>query len=84
MNRLLEKQAALDAELFYEILIGEMAASNGALMDAQALEMEAARTSGSEQLYKCNPAGAAVAIRGEGAGKCPGMAGSGPAIDRSQ
>lgn len=47
-----EKQAALDAELFYEILIGEMAASNGALMDAQALMMEAARTSGSEQLYK--------------------------------
>ncbi|MEG0677545.1 MAG: tetratricopeptide repeat protein [Comamonas sp.] len=45
-------QAALNAELFYEILVGEMAASQGALGDAQALMMEAARTSGSEQLYR--------------------------------
>lgn len=44
--------AALNAELFYEILVGEMAASQGALADAQALMMEAARTSGSEQLYR--------------------------------
>ena len=47
-----DERAALDAELFYEILIGELAASNGALTDAQAMMMEAARTSGSEQLYK--------------------------------
>ncbi|MEG0558292.1 MAG: hypothetical protein RR574_17765, partial [Comamonas sp.] len=45
-------RAALNAELFYEILVGEMAASQGALGDAQALMMEAARTSGSEQLYR--------------------------------
>ncbi|MBV8250405.1 MAG: tetratricopeptide repeat protein [Comamonas sp.] len=46
------EQAALSAELFYEILVGEMAAREGALADAQALMMEAARTSNSEQLYR--------------------------------
>ncbi len=47
-----EERAALNAELFYEILVGEIAASEGALGDAQAMMMEAARTSGSEQLYR--------------------------------
>jgi tetratricopeptide (TPR) repeat protein len=47
-----EAQAALSAELFYEILVGEMAASEGALTDAQAMMMEAARTSGDEKLYR--------------------------------
>lgn len=46
------EHAALNAELFYEILVGEMAAGQGALGDAQALMMEAARTSGSEQIYR--------------------------------
>ena len=45
-------QAALSAELFYEILLGEMAARDGALVDAQALMMEAARSSNSEKLYR--------------------------------
>jgi tetratricopeptide (TPR) repeat protein len=47
-----DERAALNAELFYEILVGEIAASEGALGDAQAMMMEAARTSGSEQLYR--------------------------------
>lgn len=47
-----DEQAQLDAELFYEILVGEMAAGGGDLTDAQALMMEAARTSNSEKLYK--------------------------------
>ncbi len=47
-----DDRAALNAELFYEILVGEIAASQGALGDAQAMMMEAARTSGSEQLYR--------------------------------
>lgn len=47
-----EERAALNAELFYEILVGEIAASEGALTDAQAMMMEAARTSGNEQLYR--------------------------------
>ncbi|MBK0112592.1 MULTISPECIES: tetratricopeptide repeat protein [unclassified Delftia] len=47
-----DDRAALNAELFYEILVGEIAASEGALGDAQAMMMEAARTSGSEQLYR--------------------------------
>ncbi len=47
-----EQQAALSAELFYEILVGEMAAQEGALSDAQALMMEAARSSGNEKLYR--------------------------------
>lgn len=47
-----EERAALNAELFYEILVGEIAANEGALTDAQAMMMEAARTSGNEQLYR--------------------------------
>ncbi|WP_027017292.1 tetratricopeptide repeat protein [Comamonas composti] len=47
-----DQRAALNAELFYEILVGEIAASEGALLDAQAMLMEAARTSNSEQLYR--------------------------------
>ena len=46
------RQAAMSAELFYEILLGEMAAQEGALGDAQALMMEAARASESEKLYR--------------------------------
>ena len=45
-------QAALSAELFYEILVGELAAQEGALNDAQALMMEAARSSNNEKLYR--------------------------------
>lgn len=47
-----QEQAALSAELFYEILVGEMAAQAGALGDAQALMMEAARSSNDEKLYR--------------------------------
>lgn len=46
------EQAALSAELFYEILVGELAAQEGALIDAQALMMEAARSSNNEKLYR--------------------------------
>ena len=46
------RDAALSAELFYEILVSELAAQEGALTDAQALMMEAARTSESEKLYR--------------------------------
>lgn len=46
------EQAALSAELFYEILVGELAAQEGALVDAQALMMEAARSSNNEKLYR--------------------------------
>jgi tetratricopeptide (TPR) repeat protein len=46
------EQAALSAELFYEILVAEMAAQEGALTDAQALMMEAARSSNNEKLYR--------------------------------
>ncbi|MDR2299123.1 MAG: tetratricopeptide repeat protein [Comamonas sp.] len=46
------RQAAMSAELFYEILVGEMAAQEGALTDAQALMMEAARNSDNEKLYR--------------------------------
>lgn len=47
-----QERAALNAELFYEILVGEIAASEGAFGDAQAMMMEAARSSGNEQLYR--------------------------------
>lgn len=47
-----QERAALNAELFYEILVGEIAATEGAFGDAQAMMMEAARTSGNEQLYR--------------------------------
>ena len=46
------RQAAMSAGLFYEILVGEMAAQEGALTDAQALMMEAARNSDNEKLYR--------------------------------
>lgn len=46
------RQAAMSAELFYEVLVGEMAAQEGALTDAQALMMEAARNSDNEKLYR--------------------------------
>ena len=42
----------LSAELFYEILVGEMAAGQGDMVNAMALMLEAARQSGSEQLYR--------------------------------
>lgn len=42
----------LSAELFYEILVGEMAASQGDMVNGTALMLEAARQSGSEQLYR--------------------------------
>lgn len=42
----------LSAELFYEILVGEMAAGQGDMANAMALMLEAARQSGSEQLYR--------------------------------
>ena len=45
-------QEALTAELFYEILVGEMAAGQGDMTNAMALMLEAARQSGSEQLYR--------------------------------
>lgn len=47
-----DAQEALSAELFYEILVGEMAAGQGDLANATALMQEAARQSGSEQLYR--------------------------------
>jgi len=45
-------RAALSAELFYEMLLAELTAVEGAWDEAQALMMEAARTSSSEQLYR--------------------------------
>jgi hypothetical protein len=42
----------LSAELFYEILVGEMAAGQGDMVNAMALMLEAARQSGGEQLYR--------------------------------
>ena len=42
---------ALSAELFYDLLVGEMAASQGDAANALALLMEAARESQSPQLY---------------------------------
>lgn len=47
-----EDAAALNAELFYEILVGEMAASVGDPMGGQALMLNAARQSNSAQLYR--------------------------------
>ncbi|CAB5667667.1 Putative Zn-dependent protease, contains TPR repeats [Delftia tsuruhatensis] len=47
-----EEGSALDAELFYKILVGEIVADEGAFGDAQAIMMDAARTSDSEQLYR--------------------------------
>ncbi len=47
-----EDAAALNAELFYEILVGEMAASVGDPLGGQALMLNAARQSNSAQLYR--------------------------------
>lgn len=44
--------AALNAELFYDLLVGEMSASQGDAVNAVALLMEAARQSQSQQLYQ--------------------------------
>lgn len=47
-----DRAEELSAELFYEILVGEMAAGQGDMANAMALMLEAARQSGSEQLYR--------------------------------
>lgn len=47
-----DEAAALDAELFYDLLVGEMAASQGDATNAIALLMDAARQSQSQQLYQ--------------------------------
>ena len=44
--------AAMNAELFYELLVGEMSAAQGDMTNAVALLMEAARNSQSQQLYR--------------------------------
>lgn len=44
--------AAVDAELFYELLVGEMSAANGDFPNAVALMLEAAHTTNSPQLYR--------------------------------
>lgn len=44
--------AALNAELFYDLLVGEMAAAQGDTTNAVALLMEAARQTQSQQLYQ--------------------------------
>ena len=47
-----DRAAAMDAQLFYELLVGEMAASQGDYTNATALLMEAARNTQSEALYQ--------------------------------
>ena len=47
-----DKTAALNAELFYNLLVGEMAASMGDANNAIALLMDAARQNQSQQLYQ--------------------------------
>lgn len=47
-----EQAAALDAELFYNLLVGEMSAAQGDLTNAVALLMEAARELQSPTLYR--------------------------------
>lgn len=47
-----DTQAALDAELFYEIFLGELNLRTGDPGAAYALMLEAARRSGDEQLYR--------------------------------
>lgn len=47
-----DKVAALNAELFYDLLVGEMAAAHGDATNGVALMMEAARQSHSPQLYQ--------------------------------
>lgn len=47
-----EARAALDAELFYDILVGEISTSSGDPGSGYALILEAARRSGDGQLYQ--------------------------------
>jgi tetratricopeptide (TPR) repeat protein len=47
-----DAKEALSAELFYEILVGEMASSQGDMANAIALMQEAARRANNEQLYQ--------------------------------
>lgn len=47
-----EARAALDAELFYDILVGELSTSSGDPGSGYALILEAARRSGDGQLYR--------------------------------
>ncbi len=47
-----DAQAALDAELFYEVFLGELNLRTGDPGAAYALMLEAARRSGDEQLYR--------------------------------
>lgn len=47
-----DETAALNAELFYDLLVGEMAAAQGDAVNAVALLMEAARQSLSPKLYQ--------------------------------
>ena len=44
--------SALDAELFYELLVGEMTAQNGELLTSFALVLDVARKTGDAQLYQ--------------------------------
>ena len=47
-----DQAAAMNAELFYELLLGEMSASQGDTTNGVALMLEAARQSQSEKLYQ--------------------------------
>ncbi|WP_319016840.1 tetratricopeptide repeat protein [Diaphorobacter aerolatus] len=47
-----DDKAAVDAELFYELLIGEMTTGQGDPASGYALMLDAARRSGQEQLYQ--------------------------------
>ena len=47
-----DDQAAVDAELFYELLVGELTTSYGDPASGYALMLDAARRSGQEQLYQ--------------------------------
>lgn len=47
-----DDKAAVDAELFYELLVGEMTTGQGDAASGYALMLDAARRSGQEQLYQ--------------------------------
>ncbi|WP_246475315.1 tetratricopeptide repeat protein [Diaphorobacter ruginosibacter] len=47
-----DEKAAVDAELFYEILVGELTTGQGDPASGYALMLDAARRSGQEQLYQ--------------------------------
>ncbi|QIL81380.1 tetratricopeptide repeat protein [Diaphorobacter sp. HDW4A] len=47
-----DAKAAVDAELFYELLVGEMTTGQGDAASGYALMLDAARRSGQEQLYQ--------------------------------